>query len=223
MGEASDAMVTLQFSLARLVGHCLFDGHVVPSARKFGYTNKSKGLREQFIRDAAAVFKLSHPIIWVSKEIPTVEFKSVAAVARLLEFTPSYSTEDLTSPVRIPSFIMKGSSKTVAAFLQTFWDDEGSVSFRYVHSKKSPIRFLVGACKHVRIRTQLVTLHRRLHIGVIDRANRGEIWISRYAEMNRFMKRVGFSEFALVGKGRWKGLPKQRVLKMALQTYLHAS
>lgn len=192
--------------LARILGHCFFDGGV--GIDGVNYANVSEKSIQEFKRDMKRVFGLNP-----SNEL---DVKSVHIVKRLFynnrnladflfKISPSYSTS--SKAASIPKIIFNSANLIICEFLSAFWDDEGCVK-----SDGS----ICGKTKSDLISRQLMMLHKKLGIATTrwdDSTNDAyDVYLRVDAEnINKFSRMIGFKN-SVVCRGKYTGLRKSDVL-----------
>lgn len=193
----------------RILGHCLFDGCV--SDDQITYTNASKKLVNEFIRDMKFVFGVIPAKIETRKYMTpyyVVHYNYKKINDYLLKISSSFSTSKNCSSKTI-NYVYKLDKHKISEFLKTFWDDEGCIK----------------SCKDITAKTKskivayaLRCLHKK--IGIIvniywDSKNDAyEIYLVKNKNnLNIFRKLVGFPH-GVVCKGKFKGLYKSEVFKI---------
>ena len=163
----------------RVIGHLLFDGCVFQSG--FGcsikYTNSSKQLIDQFIRDIKEVYGINKYTL-LEREgkfaiIYEVIFRSKLMYEDLIDYFPSYSTSNNT--IEIPKIIMENEDNLKLEFLRAFWEDEGSIS----HTGR-----LMADLKSEKVINQLATLHK--YFGL-------KYYLYKYKEYTGYMYKISLS------------------------------
>ena len=115
----------------RIIGHVLFDGTAYISGYHYviRYINTSMELINQFTEDVKKVYGISPSAFEIikSENLPCykVAFYSKLLFQDLEKYFKSYSTKNVS---KIPDEIMNTNRKIKMTFLQTFWEDEGSIT-----------------------------------------------------------------------------------------------
>ena len=194
-----------------LLGHLFFDGSVckvVKGQYKCNYTNASLELIQEFVEKVKMCFGIQPLKIQtfdgVNVDWYQATFFSKKAHAFLLSVAPTFSTKE---GARVPEFIFSLNEKLIGIFLQTFWDDEGSVSD---HCN------VTGCSKSEQMIDDLITLHTLLGIkSTKSRKGNGCFQIrirSHLLNILIFSAKVNFSK-AIVTKGNHIGRYKKDVLQ----------
>ncbi|MAG47323.1 hypothetical protein CL617_01855 [archaeon] len=146
----------------RIIGNLLFDGSVYMTKEKqhvIMYVNSSYELVKEFCEDVLQIYGVKPNVYDADgKYVNLYRAKcgSKLIYLDLLKYMKSYSTSSPFS--KIPEEIMNGSKFIKKIFLQTFWNNEGSVS--------SINGALSGTSKSRKVIEQLFKLHVALGINL---------------------------------------------------------
>ena len=176
---------------ANFLGHLFFDGSVNLHNGKYvlGYTNFSIEAIKNFNTLGKRLFGISPAngrIYNRSSVYYETRFYSKEAFNFVKQFSHSFSTCD---DIGIPKEIMGANKETKRAFLQSFWDDEGCVSYKGE---------LTGASKSERMIDDLITILSNLGIKCRKSLNQlsgcSILQLSRRLENQiKFQKAVNFA------------------------------
>ncbi|MBI4210866.1 MAG: hypothetical protein HY544_05165 [Candidatus Diapherotrites archaeon] len=113
----------LHENLAKFIAHVQADGCQPKNTNTFSYVNTNIHLIFEFCDLVQKLFRLKNQKISKRRNIFYVGFSN-KSVAKFLEGLKFYSID-----WEVPYFVKIGSEKTKASYLQSFFDDEGSVIF----------------------------------------------------------------------------------------------
>ncbi|MCD6477255.1 MAG: hypothetical protein J7K26_03830 [Candidatus Aenigmarchaeota archaeon] len=199
---------------ARIIGHCIFDGSVTDF--NVNYTNSSKKIIDQFIKDIEIVYGLKYTNIYIKKgsvfDKYTVAYSSKKLCEDLKKYSKSYnSTSNMT---KAPKKVFISDKKIIKEFIRTFWEDEGCITINGE---------ILGRIKNKGLRDDLLILHRKVGIACSpyncsDGAFGIRIIINK-ENLNKF-KSVSFKE-AMIVRGNNKGMLKKKLLERIYRHYLN--
>jgi|ERR1700733_4859426 len=194
--------------LVNLVGHFLFDGELKRTT--CAYNNRSQVLIQGVIKGMKSLLGVDDYKIY---------FNKITGVTRI-----SYHNVEIATFIRGKADMLFGYIKTAPhehkiAFLRSFFDDEGCVSFR---GRGRSVR---GYQHSIEILQLIQNLLSELNIAsTIDKLH-VEISITRKENLLKFQKLINFTPGLRVNGKRsnsvWKkDLEKREILKMAIDSYL---
>tara|TARA_Y100000310_G_scaffold228966_1_gene231305 strand:+ start:571 stop:1374 length:804 start_codon:yes stop_codon:yes gene_type:complete len=194
----------------RIICNLIFDGSVYKT-KNYHYTmmyvNNSIGLIQQFIKDMKEVYNVKPSSYEKIKKYQRVKFLSKRIYQDLMKYTNSYSTSNNECTIPIEILKNKGAYKLI--LLQSFWDNEGSISNDGRLSADS---------KSLKVIKQLSHIHNEFGIThkITEYRNKGtmyKLYLSKTQEnYNKFLKLKLFSKSNVV-RGYNSGKLKLNVLK----------
>ena len=211
----------LTIEKVRIIGHLFFDGCLSNSGYNYmiKYISSTRELINRFISDMKEVYGLSPSAleIFKGKNVSSyykVSFKSKKAFEDLKKYSSSYSTSNISAS--IPKEIMGSNRKIKLEFLETFFEDEGSIS----HNGR-----IMGDLKSERIIKQIIFLLREFGLNFKLSKYKEyscfmwKIYLPKNKENLRLFFKLGLFEKARVTRGINLGKRKKDVLNKILNEY----
>ena len=120
--------LVVSVDLARLVAHCFGDGNVSMKKGEFDYVNGDIALISEVKKEVERVFN-SLPTYEGANGDGTYKVTFTSLIGRILELFGAPRGSKVHSKLSVPLWVMAGSSEVKKAFLQSLFDDDGSVLF----------------------------------------------------------------------------------------------
>lgn len=193
--------------LVMLVGHFMFDGEITYSSCV--YNNRSNALINRVQKLTKLVYQYE-PAKIIKPD----------GVQRISYFNVEFAAYMKGKKKELLKDIMNLEQEAQRHFLQSFFDDEGCITFD-IHDNRRKIR----GYQHDKKLLQLVqTLLRNFDIESGINASNTELFISRRKNLEQFQKEINFSPGVKINGKRsnslWKkSLEKRKILQMAIDSY----
>jgi intein/homing endonuclease len=193
-------------SFARFIAHVQGDGCFSKERDTIRYFNQEMDLINDFSKSVHAVFGINCGKIYHGKTCLHIGFRNKKIAKGLSEY--SFGSKNWF----VPAFVFEGSKKVIAAYLQAFFDDEGSAVFskrKWGHNRSVQMQS-INKNGLRQLRALLLTLGILAKLNGPYKEKYYELKITGKENLIKFSKEVNF-----VHKR------KRENLKNAIETYQH--